>query len=93
MRQYHLTIILPSDLKDTALEKAVDKLSELLKKSDFKIAKAEKPAKKLLAYEIGKNREGIYLDYKITGEADKVLDLSKKLRLEETILRHLLVAE
>lgn len=91
MRDYELTVLLKPDLAEKELDKDVRLLADLLEKNGAKIKSKKDPAKKALAYAISKWTEAYYVYLEITLESDKVNKLDEKLRLEEKIVRFLLV--
>lgn len=93
MKKYELTIVLPGSAtaaKKKAVQSKVEKIVSTLK---GKIGKMKDWGKKDLAYKIEKNSVGVFLFFplELTGEAAKALP--DKLRLEEEIIRYLLVKE
>lgn len=89
MQSYELMIIFRSDLKD-ATEKAVRNLVEtFIGKIGLQIDTVSLLGKKLLAYPIQKQTEGIYVVAKGTGSV-KVSELQAKAKTDKTVLRFLL---
>ncbi len=93
MGKYELVIVL--DGKATAAKKkAVEaKIKKLVTVFKGKIGKVDDWGKKDLAYKIKKSNSGVFLlfNLELTGEAAKALP--NKLRLEEEIIRYLLVRQ
>lgn len=93
MNSYELAIVL--DGKATAAKKktVTAKLEKLIEPAKGKLGKPEEWPARTLAYKIGKSETGVFLFFplELTGEAAK--SLSNKLRLEEEILRYLLVKQ
>jgi small subunit ribosomal protein S6 len=89
---YELVVILSPSLDEAGEKKTIDKISSLIKLGGNVISQ-KKLGKKTLAYSIKKVSEGIYyiLDVKLISTDVKSLD--SKLTLEETVLRHLIVAK
>ncbi|MCL4390122.1 MAG: 30S ribosomal protein S6 [Patescibacteria group bacterium] len=91
MRDYELTVLLAPTLTQKELDKAVKDLTDLIADQGAKIKSKKDPAKKPLAYEVGKQREAFYLYFEVSMAPDKVSTVDKKLRLMDNVLRHLLV--
>ena len=91
MNKYDLTVLVKSDLKETAREKFVEKIEALVKILDGKIGKLTEMGKKQLAYDIKKQREAQFLSWVLELPAKSVVQLEKKLVNDKEILRHLLV--
>lgn len=89
MRNYQLTVVLTSTLKDADRKKVVDSVKDLLKGA--KISKEEDWGEKTLAYKIKRQEKGFYLNYLLETEESLGQDLDKKLTANENVLRHLLV--
>ena len=88
MRKYRLVLILKRALD----KKAVDAILADVKKNagDVKNDKVTDLGEKKFAYKIKKEQSGMYIMWEF--EAEKVsLELEAKLRLNEDVLRHLLV--
>lgn len=85
MRSYELTVILKSE--------SAKKVADLLKKLKAEVLGSEEPVKRTLAYPIQKLAEGYYAFYQIQIDPAVVLELDKALRLDEDIIRHLLIVK
>jgi len=88
MRKYRLVLIIKRALD----KKAVDNIMSEVKKlaGDAKNDKLTELGEKKFSYKIKKEQSGNYVVWEF--EAEKVsLDLESKLRLNDNVLRHLLV--
>lgn len=94
MRNYELTYILSSELSEKDIPKISEKIKGLFA---GKIVKEDYWGKKRFAYPIkkfGKKYEdGFYLTLHFQTEPEKIEELERKLKLEEEILRHLIVSK
>ena len=84
MQQYELTLI----LKPTLTEEQADAIIEKFKLS---IVHRQVWGKRMLAYPIRKEKEGLYIHLVIELPESNVSSLEEKIRLNEQIIRHLLV--
>ncbi len=91
MKKYDLTVLVKSDLKETAKEKFVEKMETLVKALDGKIGKITEMGKKQLAYAIKKQKEAQFLSWVLELPSKSVVQLEKKLINDKEVLRHLLV--
>ncbi|MBI3559180.1 30S ribosomal protein S6 [Candidatus Gottesmanbacteria bacterium] len=83
MRNYELTVI---------LEKEETKaLADLLAKNGAEVIKKNDPVKRDLAYAIKKKKQGYYVHFELKIKPEEVAGLDQKLKLQENIIRHLLV--
>lgn len=90
MRDYELVVILTSSLSEEQKKSQIKKIEDLLGKKG-KVKKADVWGKKALAYPIKKQQEGIYVLFEISLDDKFVSELDKKLKLEEKVLRYLLI--
>lgn len=86
-----MTVILPTDLKKEDSEKLLDKIKKAVNDAKGKIEKADDWGKKEFAYEIRKLKEGNYYYWEFSVEPAQVLEIDRKIKAEEKILRYLLV--
>jgi len=87
-KSYELTVIFPLTLKEK------EKVREELKKEQEKVAKIEKETdwgEKKLAYPIKKNERGHFYFYELKTSPEKIKTLEGWLKLNENILRYLIV--
>lgn len=85
-KQYELIALFPTKTNDIMAEKT---LVDLTKASKFKVVSVDKWGIKQLAYPIKKETKAYYL--RLVLEGGKATTLAGALKLEEGILRHLLV--
>ena len=92
MRSYQSVLILKPDIEDTRVDEALGKIGEFIKGNGGTILKTEKWGKKRLAYRVKKNRFGIYLNLYHTLEPSGVIDLEKKYKLYDLIIKFMVVS-
>ena len=92
MRSYQSVLILKPDIEDTREDEALGKIGEFIKGNGGAILKTEKWGKKRLAYRVKKNRFGIYLNIYHTLEPFGVIDLEKKYKLFDLIIKFMVVS-
>ena len=92
MRSYQSVLILKPDIEDTRVDEALGKIGEFIKGNGGAILKTEKWGKKRLAYRVKKNRFGIYLNLYHTLEPSGVIDLEKKYKLYDLIIKFMVVS-
>ena len=92
MRSYQSVLILKPDIEDTREDEALGKIGEFIKGNGGAILKTEKWGKKRLAYRVKKNRFGIYLNIYHTLEPSGVIDLEKKYKLFDLIIKFMVVS-
>lgn len=87
MNNYLLTLILKPDLE----EKARKELLESLTKKMGKVEKEDLWGAKDLAYPIKHFSKGWYAHYQFSAEPSAVAPIDKSLKIEEDVIRYLLV--
>jgi len=92
LRSYQSVLILKPDIEDTREDEALEKIGEFIKGNGGAILKTEKWGKKRLAYRVKKNRFGIYLNIYHTLEPSGVIDLEKKYKLFDLIIKFMVVS-
>ena len=91
MRSYQSVLILKPDIEESRVDEALAKIRELIKSNGGAILKTEKWGKKRLAYRVKKNRFGVYLNLYHTLEPSGVIDLEKKFKLFDLIIKFMVL--
>jgi len=86
---YETMYILRSDLGDELTDQSIEKYQSLLQEQGAQDVETQHRGRRRLAYEIQKQREGVYIqmNYKAPGEAVAVLE--RAMRLNEDVIRYL----
>lgn len=88
MMKYDVTIV----LKATEDPKTAEaKYKALFEKDGLKVSDSQNWGKKVLAYPVRKQSEGIYLSMQLTGKVDPK-KINARFKLDETVLRTLILA-
>lgn len=87
MNSYLLTLI----LKDGLDEKERKELLESIKKRMGDIKKEDLWGAKELSYSIRRQKKGYYVHFEFESDPKDILTLDKNLKLEEDVLRYLIV--
>ncbi len=91
MTDYEVTYIMRPSLEEAEIDARVDHLAEALKGNGGEIGEIEKMGKRRLAYEIDDVREGYYVVMKFKSEAATAKELERQLRLNEDVMRALVI--
>lgn len=91
MRNYELTVVLPGGLTAAKKKTAKNKIEKLVKVFKGKIGKIQEWGELELAFPIANSNTGIYLNFPLELDTNAAILIVEKLRLEEGILRYLLV--
>ena len=87
MRQYELMIILDPEVEERTVAPSLDKYLSVVKNDGGSVDKVDIWGKRRLAYPISKKEEGIYVVVDLECESESVLELDRRLNLNDSILR------
>ena len=91
MTFYENTIIARQDLAENELKKIKDKYNDIINTSSGKVVKIEEWGILNLANKIKNYKKGFYIHFKFEGNNDTLKEIEKKIKVDETIIRHLTV--
>jgi small subunit ribosomal protein S6 len=91
VRQYELIYITPPESTEEALAELHQQVAAVAERFGATIEKTENWGRRKLAYEIGGQREGVYVLEVINGPAPMVTELDRRLRVFDNVIRHLIV--
>ncbi|MEJ6018545.1 30S ribosomal protein S6 [Corynebacterium sp. H113] len=87
MRQYEVMIILDPSLDERTVGPSLEKYLDVVRKENGQVEKVDIWGKRHLAYPIEKKEEGIYAVLNLKCESATVLELDRRLNLNDSILR------
>src|SRR5438105_3807805 len=90
-RQYELVYILPPDTTEDQVTDLHQQIEAVVSRMNGQIEKMENWGRRRLAYEIGRNKEGVYVLEVINGSGDLMKELDRRLRVMDLVIRHLVV--
>jgi small subunit ribosomal protein S6 len=90
-RQYELVYILPPDSTDPQVAELHTQIEGVVSRMNGSIDKTENWGRKRLAYEIGHNKEGVYVLEVINGSGELMKELDRRLRVLDQVVRHMIV--
>ncbi len=93
MRDYELTVLVTPTVSEKDLDKVVKGLADVLAQLGAKINKKADAARRALAYEIAGVTEAYYAFWEVALEPAKLAELDTKLKLEEKVIRYLIVTK
>jgi small subunit ribosomal protein S6 len=91
MTFYENTIIARQDLAENQLKNIKDKYNDIINNSSGKVIKIEEWGILNLANKIKNYKKGFYIHFKFEGNNDTLKEIEKKIKVDETIIRHLTV--
>ncbi len=92
LKLYELALILASHLDEATQEAKMAKIQEVLDAAGGQVEQVDKWGRRGLAYEIKGRRDGIYLFVRFRSPSPALRELDRILKLDEGILRHMIVA-
>ncbi|MDD7582131.1 30S ribosomal protein S6 [Corynebacterium sp. 32222D000AT] len=87
MRHYEVMIILDPSQDERTVTPSLDKFLDSVRKDGGKVENVDVWTKRRLAYPINKKEEGIYAVVNLECESHSVLELDRRLNLNDAILR------
>lgn len=87
MRRYEVMIILDPTLDERTVAPSLEQFLSVVRNEGGSVEKVDVWGKRRLAYDIGKNSEGIYAVIDLTAKPSTVRELDRQLNLTEAVLR------
>ena len=91
MTFYENTLITKQDLPKSELDKIKEKYNDLINNNSGKVVKIEEWGLLNLATKIRKYNKGFYIHYKFEGNKETLNEINKKIKVDGSIIRHLIV--
>ena len=91
MRDYELMVVLSPELDEEGIEATNERLGTQITGRGGEIVDVQKWGRRRLAYPIAKHRDGFYTVSKLKISPEDAEPLERSLRLNESVIRHLLV--
>jgi small subunit ribosomal protein S6 len=90
---YETMYILRPDLNEDAVDQSIEKYQSILRENGAQILETQHRGKRRLAYEIQKQREGIYIQMNYEGDGSQIASLERAMRLSDEVIRYLTVRQ
>ena len=91
MREYETVFIIDPSCDESQVEQEINSVKEIIAAGEGKVVEAESWGRRRLAYDIRKKKDGTYAFVRFSGEPSVLQELNRRLKLNELILRHLVV--
>tara|TARA_B110000285_G_scaffold219170_1_gene269466 strand:- start:18 stop:383 length:366 start_codon:yes stop_codon:yes gene_type:complete len=91
MNLYEHTIVARQDTSPAQIKLLTEKYSKIVEKNDGKIVQTEEWGLLSLAYDIKKNKKGIYMHFKIEASGKTIDELEKNEIIDKNLLRYMTV--
>lgn len=86
---YETMYILRPDLGEEQVEQAINKYQNLLREQGAEQIEIQHRGKRRLAYEIAKQRDGIYIQMNYQAPGSLIAPLERAMRLSDEVIRYL----
>jgi small subunit ribosomal protein S6 len=93
VRSYECAVIVHPAVHEDGLRASTAKYVDIIAKSGGEVTKVETWGKRRLSYEIMKQPEGHYFFYRFRGPSSVIDELGRQMRIDENILRHMIVRD
>ena len=93
MRSYECAVVLHPAVGEDGQKTSTAKYVDIIARSGGEITRVETWGKRRLSFEIMKQFEGTYFFYKFRGANTLVDELGRQLRIDENVLRHMIVRD
>ena len=91
MNTYELMIIINPQVSDTEANEIVEKAKKIVTDEKAEILNEDRLGRKKFSHPVGKHRDGFYLYMKVKAVPESVKNIAHNLRLQESILRAMLL--
>lgn len=91
VREYELVTIWNPDLGEDGMAGAMERLTSTIAARGGTVADTNTWGRRRLAYHINRHAEGVYVIMQLKLEPERAAELESQLRINEDVLRHLLV--
>jgi small subunit ribosomal protein S6 len=93
VKSYECVVIFRPTVSDEALKTGTSKYAGVISGQGGELTGLETWGKRRLAYEIDHNFEGHYFLYRFRGSKPALDELGRQLRIDESVLRHMIVVD
>jgi small subunit ribosomal protein S6 len=91
MRNYEIIFIVRPDVTEEDVDKLIAQMEGVVASTGGKLEKVEKLGRRRLAYRVQKQREGIYVLFRLQGSGDTVKEFERRLKVIDTVIKYLTV--
>jgi small subunit ribosomal protein S6 len=90
-RIYELVYIVAPDTPEQAVADLHTQIEAIVQRFSGRIERSENWGRRRLAYEIGRQKEGVYVLEVLQGPGEMIKELDRRLKVIDTVMRHLVV--
>jgi small subunit ribosomal protein S6 len=93
VKEYECAVIFSPTVGSDVLKTSTEKYTNVIASNGGAVTKVDDWGKRTLAYEINFHREGYYHFYHFTGTGQTINELNRQLRIDENVIRHMIVRD
>jgi small subunit ribosomal protein S6 len=90
-RDYELGIIVNPDVGDEQARAIVERITQVIGAHEGQVVRVNAVGRRRLAYPIDRHRDGLYFYFDLIVEPQSIAEIERTLRVNEDIIRHLLL--
>ena len=91
MNKYELALVINGKVTEEVKNESLEKVKGFIERFDGTVEKVDDWGKRRLAYEIQKVREGFYYFITFEANAESPIQIERRIRIMENVLRFLIV--
>jgi len=91
MRNYEIIFIVRPDATEEDVDKLISQMECVVTGTGGKLEKVEKLGRRRLAYRVAKQREGIYILFRVQGSGDTVKEFERRLKVIDAVIKYMTV--
>src|SRR5271157_5191463 len=91
MRNYEIIFIVRPDVTEEDVDKLIAQMEGVVAGAGGKLEKVEKIGRRRLAYRVQKQREGLYILFRLQGSGDTVKEFERRLKVIDTVIKYMTV--
>ncbi len=92
-RAYEVAIVVSPDGTDAEIERYLHTVRQLFAKHQGEVTEEDSWGRRPTAYKLAGKTEGYYIFFKVQLPSEKVIALDQDLKLDQTIVRHLITLD
>ncbi len=92
MNKYESVIIINPSVDEDKVKSLIDRFSDLIN-TQGKVTKVDNMGKRKLAYEVKKNKEGIYVVFYFEAEPSLIAELERNYRITDEVIKFIVVKD
>jgi len=91
MNNYEIMFIIAASLEEEKRGATIDMVKEIITEEGGEITNVDEWGMKKLAYPIQKKNEGYYMVMEFKASAELPLELDRRLKISDSIIRHMII--